>query len=62
MDMLMVDVTELGETVRLGDEAVLFGSQSDITITPWELARRAGLIDYEIPCGISKRVPRLYRS
>jgi alanine racemase len=61
MDMLMVDVTELGDDVGIGDEAVLFGAQADIAITPAELAARAGLIEYEITCGISKRVPRLYR-
>jgi alanine racemase len=62
MDMLMVDVTELGEVVSVGDEVVLLGSQGDATITAAELAERAGLIEYEIMCGISKRVPRLTRA
>lgn len=59
MDMLMVDVTDV-PGVALGDEAVLFGRQGEAEITAAELARRAGLIEYEITCGISKRVPRLY--
>jgi alanine racemase len=59
MDMLMVDVTEL-PNVSVGDEAVLLGRQGDVEITAAELARRAGLIEYEITCGVSKRVPRIY--
>ncbi len=59
MDMLMIDVTAVPDAA-LGDEAVLFGRQGDDEITAAELARRAGLIEYEITCGISKRVPRLY--
>ncbi len=61
MDMLMIDVTDLGDEVALGDEAVLIGTQGSEAISAAELARRAGLIEYEITCGISKRVPRLYR-
>jgi alanine racemase len=61
MDMLMVDVTSLGDEVALGDEVVLFGRQGNDEVSAAELARRAGLIEYEITCGISKRVPRLYR-
>jgi alanine racemase len=59
MDMLMLDVSDVPD-VAVGDEAVLFGRQGDDEITAAELARRAGLIEYEITCGISKRVPRLY--
>jgi len=55
MDMIMVDVTEV-RGVQLGDEVVLLGGE----ITAAELAARAGLIEYEITCGISKRVPRVY--
>lgn len=58
MDMLMIDVTALGELVSVGDEVVLIGRQGDEVITAAELAARAGLVEYEITCGISKRVPR----
>lgn len=60
MDMLMIDVTDVPE-VHIGDEVVLLGRQGDEEVTAGELARRAGLIEYEITCGVSKRVPRLYR-
>lgn len=60
MDMTLVDVTELGDAVSVGDEAVLLGAQGEERITAAELAERAGLIEYEITCGVSKRVPRVY--
>ncbi len=44
----------------LGDDAVLMGSQGDKKITVEELAEKAGTISYEILCGISPRVPRVY--
>lgn len=60
MDMTIVDVTALGDRVAIGDQAVLLGEQGDERVTAAELAARAGLIEYEITCGISKRVPRVY--
>jgi len=57
MDQIMVDVTELGDTVCPGDEAVLLGG--DITAT--ELARKAGTIPWHLLTGITRRVARLPR-
>lgn len=59
MDMTIVDVTGV-EGAAIGDEAVLLGAQGDERITAQELAEKAGLIEYEITCGVSKRVPRVY--
>lgn len=61
MDIVMVDVTELGEAVQVGAEAVLLGRQGGAHISVGELAGWAGLTEYEVTCGLSKRVPRLYR-
>jgi alanine racemase len=61
MDMTIVDVTALGDSVAIGDEAVLLGRQGEEHITTAELAAHAGLIEYEITCGISKRVPRIFK-
>ncbi len=61
MDMIMADVTALGDQVTVGDEVVLLGAQGGERISAAELAQRAGLIEYEITCGVSKRVPRVYR-
>ena len=60
MDMMMVDVTHVrGATV--GDDVVLIGRSGTETILADDLAHWSGTISYEILCGISKRVPRIYR-
>ncbi len=63
MDQLMVDCGDAD--VRVGDEAVLIGSQEGPegieTVRAEEWADRLGTIGYEIACGISARVPRVPR-
>jgi len=59
MDMCMVDVTDVPD-VATGDEVVLIGGQGEEDISADEVADLAGTISYEILCGISARVPRLY--
>ncbi len=61
MDQLMVDCGPRAE-VRVGDEAVLIGTQGGETITATEWAERLGTIAYEVVCGIGARVPRRYPS
>jgi len=58
MDQLIVDVGDA--PVKIGDEAVLIGSQGRNAITAEELACLAETIPYEIVCGIGSRVPRVY--
>lgn len=58
MDQLMLDVTDIPEA-RMGDIAVAAGCEGDESITFDDWARWAGTINYEVLCGISKRVPRL---
>jgi alanine racemase len=58
MDQFMADVT--GIDTRVNDEAVIFGRSGDLEITASELAEALGTINYEIVCGIGKRVPRIY--
>src|SRR5262245_4271510 len=60
MDLTMVDVTDI-EGVVLGDEAVVLGPQGYTRVTAEEIAGHAGTLSYEITCGISDRVPRVYR-
>ena len=55
----MVDVTDV-PGVAVGDEVVLLGRQGESIITPQDLAGWAGSIPYELLCGISRRVPRIY--
>lgn len=58
MDQVMVDVGEL--KVRIGDEAVLIGSQGRNRVSAEELSVLSGTIPYEIVCGLGSRVPRVY--
>ncbi|TET95542.1 MAG: alanine racemase, partial [Dehalococcoidia bacterium] len=59
MDMCMVDVTDVPDVAE-GDEVVVIGRQGEAEITAEEVAELCGTISYEILCGISARVPRLY--
>jgi len=60
MDIAIVDVTALGD-VAVGDPAVLLGRASGgATITTAEFGAWAGISEYEVTCGMSKRVPRTY--
>lgn len=59
MDQTIVDVSNI-ENVKIGDDAVIIGKSGTEEITAEEVAENAGMINYEIVCGISKRVPRIY--
>lgn len=60
MDWFMADVTGI-PGVTVGDEVTLLGcDRQGNCIHAEELAAWAGTIPYEIFCGISKRVPRVY--
>ena len=54
----MIDVS--GTQAEPGDIVTLFGRDGDDIITADELASLYGTIGYEVVCGISKRVPRIY--
>jgi alanine racemase len=56
MDQIMVDCT--GVAVRVGDEAVLVGSQGGERITAEEVADHLDTIGYEVVCGVGPRVER----
>jgi alanine racemase len=60
MDWIMLDVSEI-PGVAQGDDVTLLGCDREGNcIRAEELAERTGTIPYEIFCGISKRVPRVY--
>ena len=58
MDMLMVDIGD--DLVAMGDEVILIGEQVEEKITVAEIAKLSEVIEYEVLCGIGKRVPRIY--
>jgi alanine racemase len=59
MDQIMVDVTDIPR-VALGDEVIVLGRQGEVGMTADDLAALTGTISYEILCGVSPRVPRVY--
>jgi alanine racemase len=59
MDQLMIDVSDVPEA-KSGDIVTLIGEEKGDRITADDLAQIYGTIGYEVVCGISKRVPRIY--
>ena len=59
MDQTMLEVTKI-EGVKIGDIVTILGKDSNDQITATEMAEWIGSISYEVICGISKRVPRVY--
>lgn len=60
MDLTIVDVTDIAG-VALDDRVTLLGTDGDCLIAAEDLGELAGTISYEITCGVSDRVPRIYR-
>lgn len=61
MDSVTVDLGPQDDLGRLrGERAILIGLQGGERITAEEVAARLGTINYEITCGLTPRVPRIY--
>jgi alanine racemase len=58
MDHFLVDMGD--DPVASGDEVVLIGRQDGEEITAQEVADLLGTIPYEVVCGLSAIIPRLY--
>lgn len=59
MDLTLIDVTNVPD-VQVDDEVILMGHDGELSITAEELGKTAGTLSYEVTCGISERVPRVY--
>lgn len=59
MDQCLVNVTHI-PGVQVGDPVVVLGTAGAHTVSADEHAALADTINYEIVCGLSERVPRLY--
>lgn len=59
MDQTMLEVTKI-PGVKVGDVVTILGKDGYDQITATEMAEWLGTISYEVVCGISKRVPRVY--
>jgi alanine racemase len=60
MDWILVDVTHISE-VTLNDDVILIGEQNGNRISAAEIAEKIDTISYEITCGISPRVTKIYQ-
>ena len=56
MDQMMVDITD--SEVKVGDEVMVIGGDGEISYTKTGAKIRSN--SYELMCGITKRVPRVY--
>ena len=59
MDQFMVDVSEI-PGVEVGSEVVLVGKQGDLELSMEEVSEAAHSFNYELPCRVAERVPRVY--
>lgn len=59
MDQCMLQLDEVPEA-QIGDEVVLLGGQGSEYISAEEIATRWGTFNYEVICGLSARLPRIY--
>jgi len=59
MDLTIIDVTDV-PGVTVDDRVTLLGNAGDCSITAEDLGELAETISYEITCGVSQRVPRVY--
>jgi alanine racemase len=61
MDQCMVDIGPKGEAYN-GDDVLLWGNDGKNSIDLWEVSKLADRSIYDMLCGISQRVPRVYTS
>lgn len=59
MDQFMVDVTNIDD-IKIGTKVTLVGKDGDARLTMEEVSEAAGSFNYELPCRISRRVPRTF--
>ena len=60
MDNITVGLGSLVGDVRCGDRVTIIGADGDERQTAEDVARRIDTINYEILCGVTSRVPRVY--
>jgi alanine racemase len=59
MDLTLIDVTSV-PGVQIDDELILMGRSGGLSVSAEDIARTAGSLSYEVTCGVSERVPRIY--
>ncbi len=59
MDMFMIDVTDI--ECEVTDEVILFGSDGKLSVSVEEIGEKSMSFNYEVICGVSRRIPRVYK-
>lgn len=59
MDQFMIDITDIPD-VQVEDEVTLVGTDGNAVLTMEEISNNAHSFNYELPCRIARRVPRVY--
>ncbi|QQK07475.1 alanine racemase [Miniphocaeibacter halophilus] len=59
MDQTMVDVSNI-EDINIGDSVLLYGKDEYGELPIYEIANLANTIVYDLICGITMRIPRIY--
>ena len=59
MDQTLIDVTGIPDAMA-GSQITVFGRDNGEFLPVENLSEKSGLINYEIICGLSRRVPRVY--
>ena len=59
MDLTTIDLSHAPELAP-GDEVTLLGTEGDVRLDAQQVAKMAGTISYNVLCGISARVRRVY--
>lgn len=60
MDQCMIDVTDVGGDIKVGDEVIILGEQGNLKFNADDFAEIMGTINYEILCMLKYRIPRVY--
>jgi alanine racemase len=60
MDQTIINLDDVPGAAT-GDEVVIVGRQGEERVRPGDLAEVWGTVGYEVVCGLSARVPRLYQ-
>jgi len=59
MDLTTIDISHAPH-LQPGDAVTLLGSEGSISLDAQQIAKTAGTISYNVLCGISARVKRVY--
>lgn len=61
MNMFLVDVTAVKESIEIGDEVILIGSNTDLEITVSSFGNLSAQLNYEVLSRIDKDIPRILK-